>query len=753
MFDFRAANRRFGARATYSRNLAVQLKTYCTVLKHVRRGAQGTEVLSPEELTSQFWTAFCMLSENDGRNERQLAWAGLREFVDRFVRTRLWEGRENHNNWPAESNLNALALWLLWFVTDEETLAAETPEQRKQIMELVRPYVVVALRYPAFHAPDNHFDFPLPQELQNNFPYTLVTPHGFYPLYRQPDALVETFKHYNMSLEIAAPPITIAAKLLYFARSEVVPFEIPTSLPLDRADAIARGRLFPSPTQADYVEFNSRKGTKLVEKGDWDWRSQLASEVGRLEDDGVWRKGLKAKSALWDNDWQRWTCCWNPWTISHLKGVVYTYGTLVGLWTGRMLIPDMNQYFALITSKVFPDTFSTTNPMLITVPIYMRLREHHCINPEYPTVTGGAHDGFDDGIRNGWFPDIKISEGNGYVRIEDQDNNYVSKYETYVEGRPNSHSEDTCTQCRERKEEEEAELRERVDANKRMSQERERTERAEMKRQQRLASAGNSMRTMEEGLAWAEPVRRVAAERAAAAKGDKDVVPDDDTNNNNDTDPVPSSSVQSEEPDAGPSTIHRSPTPSNTLPHPGPSSSASFAPSPPPSVGPHSPEHEEPSVEEIHESVNAALGPNSDLDSILDFEMGSDKHDDAGSECSCDHSGSDSGSESGESSGSEYDYVENTCNGIQDIIITGETLPRHGQAWHHYRFYGRVRRWDGLLALVRVPMNHPELGIAIFRGYVTNSKNFVGSWRAYTSNVNSIPLEGPFVLSRAEVEV
>ena len=38
-----------------------------------------------------------------------------------------------------------------------------------------------------------------------------------------------------------------------------------------------------------------------------------------------------------------------------------------------------------------------------------------------------------------------------------------------------------------------------------------------------------------------------------------------------------------------------------------------------------------------------------------------------------------------------------------DLILTGETDPRHGQAWHHYRFYGRVRKWDGCVAILRVP--------------------------------------------------
>jgi hypothetical protein len=44
------------------------------------------------------------------------------------------------------------------------------------------------------------------------------------------------------------------------------------------------------------------------------------------------------------------------------------------------------------------------------------------------------------------------------------------------------------------------------------------------------------------------------------------------------------------------------------------------------------------------------------------------------------------------------------CDGISDIILTGDTEPRHGMAWHFYHFHGRVRPWDGLITIVRQPV-------------------------------------------------
>ena len=112
-FDTSAPLRRFGAPALYSSNLTDQLVRYCRVLKHIRRA----DIYSPTIL-EDFWMAFIMMTENDGRNERQLAAAGLADYVEHFVLERLWERREFTNQWPAESTINALALWLMWFTTD-----------------------------------------------------------------------------------------------------------------------------------------------------------------------------------------------------------------------------------------------------------------------------------------------------------------------------------------------------------------------------------------------------------------------------------------------------------------------------------------------------------------------------------------------------------------------------------------------------------------------------------------------------------
>ena len=117
----------------------------------------------------------------------------------------------------------------------------------------------------------------------------------------------------------------------------------------------------------------------------------------------------------------------------------------------------------------------------------MRLREHHCISPAIPALAGhNPNDAIDDGIRNGWFPSVEIRESGvrclhaytqlsvctdkvstlqGKVTIQDRSEGVTSEYETFVEGRPNSHNEEKCHICVNNAALREEELQQRVQAN------------------------------------------------------------------------------------------------------------------------------------------------------------------------------------------------------------------------------------------------------------------------------------------------
>ncbi|KAK0452055.1 uncharacterized protein EV420DRAFT_1702421 [Desarmillaria tabescens] len=87
------------------------------------------------------------------------------------------------------------------------------------------------------------------------------------------------------------------------------------------------------------------------------------------------------------------------------------------------------------------------------------------------------------------------------------------------------------------------------------------------------------------------------------------------------------------------------------------------------------------------------------------------------------------------------------CTGVQDVIVTGSTDDRHGQAWNHYVYYGRVRRWDGMIGILRVPRDR-GLGKWFFYGYIVGGKNFVGNWRITHEDPGCRRLKERFVYRR-----
>lgn len=113
-FDQSAPARRLGHLA--APGLSTQLRANYDAIKCVRH-----RNIRADNLLQTFWTCFSMLLENDGRNRCQLDAAGLPDFVDGFVRERLYEN--SIDGWPAENELNSLALWLLWLTSTEGTLS------------------------------------------------------------------------------------------------------------------------------------------------------------------------------------------------------------------------------------------------------------------------------------------------------------------------------------------------------------------------------------------------------------------------------------------------------------------------------------------------------------------------------------------------------------------------------------------------------------------------------------------------------
>lgn len=235
------------------------------------------------------------------------------------------------------------------------------------------------------------------------------------------------------------------------------------------------------------------------------------------------------------------------------------------------------QYFHMVRTADFVPHV----PAMTTVPISFRLREHHCINPQHPALCGGVGGEFiDDGIMNAWFPNgATLHESTDDVIVHDRSQDLKSKYETFTEGKPNSHNEDTCTQCRQSREADAEQLAERA-----------------REHQRRSSSPPRSPDDSSEGSPseGAPPERKEPMSELHQAQLSQDVQ-------------MPFSSAAD--------------------------------------------------IAEARSVAQAALGSSVDVDELLDAEMLS------------------ASSESAGRSGVYEEFVTHECNGIQDIIITGEVSP------------------------------------------------------------------------------
>ncbi|KAJ7460324.1 hypothetical protein FB451DRAFT_1405555 [Mycena latifolia] len=94
---------------------------------------------------------------------------------------------------------------------------------------------------------------------------------------------------------------------------------------------------------------------------------------------------------------------------------------------------------------------------------------------------------------------------------------------------------------------------------------------------------------------------------------------------------------------------------------------------------------------------------------------------------------------------------EGACDGVQDVVFTGSTDPRHGMAWHHYEYAGRVRPWDGLIGLVMRPRDRTRgLGTYFISGHLVGRDTFEGTWQIAAQDVLAPSWGGSVCLARGE---
>ncbi|THH19168.1 hypothetical protein EW146_g1948 [Bondarzewia mesenterica] len=125
-FDVRPVVHRLGVESTTAPKLAAELRRRFALLGRIRTQIDcfvrpGHQPEEARRMHEMLWTAYVMMLENDGLNERQ-----LREFahIDAWLRDYWFDPNGascatfaiRDNAWPPNTELSAVAMWLFWFL-------------------------------------------------------------------------------------------------------------------------------------------------------------------------------------------------------------------------------------------------------------------------------------------------------------------------------------------------------------------------------------------------------------------------------------------------------------------------------------------------------------------------------------------------------------------------------------------------------------------------------------------------------------
>ncbi|TFK21535.1 hypothetical protein FA15DRAFT_672471 [Coprinopsis marcescibilis] len=370
-FDCGAVARR--AFQPFSRDLADHLVQMCQLLQFIRRGDEWHE-----DAQDYLLLAFIAMLDDDGKNRAQLEHVGLREFVDKFVRGRLNEGREANDMWPIENDANTCALWLMWMFTTQEDLERESIERKQEIIRLVSPFVVCPYRYASAYAPANHFQLPLGESnpIQKDV-VTFPTAHGTYPIYHTQRKGGVVLHYFRSNAPVVLPPITAAAKKLYWCRHEITPFFVIPS----QNDLLTGAPVNPNTLQ-DVAALNNSKAAKLPNNVQWDW----VAGCPRIRS-GVLLPTDHTESQRWDMDWWRMRMCRDvfykqpSWRLGH----VFVRGMLSGIWHGVCFHVEHNFMDMLLNNSQLLDDQSAIPAHLMPQPLVMDLQEHGYVGSSLPS--------------------------------------------------------------------------------------------------------------------------------------------------------------------------------------------------------------------------------------------------------------------------------------------------------------------------------------------------------------------------------
>ncbi|KAJ7153442.1 hypothetical protein C8R43DRAFT_445931 [Mycena crocata] len=300
---------------------AEEMKRRFLALKLFRRGERCLDERST--FTDALWVAYVMLRAEEPRqmNVNQLLWAGLPELLFHFLGNHLNDGADH--GWPLCDETNSLVLALMWLLSSESSVGAETSAIRDEIMERLKPYVLAAFRYPLSTVQEWFFD--------SNTTLTSTAKPMIVCLPPSPSSKEVA---YFGPRTVRLPSAPMYSILSYFARLDSLSPMLPVHL-LSTASAPPK----TGPRREDVINFIRECRTQFEP---WDFMAETPGP-----------------STGWIDQ-------------------PYMHGALTGRWKGSSILPCINQYRHWKDDTEAPDTMDT----FCRQPLYLTLQEHFCYTAE-----------------------------------------------------------------------------------------------------------------------------------------------------------------------------------------------------------------------------------------------------------------------------------------------------------------------------------------------------------------------------------
>ena len=127
-FDDGAPLRRLGVGHLHATALAEELQRRSLVLKRIRARLDSKASCSDKQIARILWTAYLMVLENDGKNERQLLeYAHVNEWLKEYLfdiagASNILKTINEADKWALNSEQLSLALWIFWYLLRPGTL-------------------------------------------------------------------------------------------------------------------------------------------------------------------------------------------------------------------------------------------------------------------------------------------------------------------------------------------------------------------------------------------------------------------------------------------------------------------------------------------------------------------------------------------------------------------------------------------------------------------------------------------------------